>query len=94
MRGARHTADSDWWEGGQILDTDNGKTYTLRLRVNDDTLSGPQLHQPIISYSNLGTRAMIAPPNQEQWCLPRLIDLGDFARGRIRANFARWMSFH
>ncbi len=26
--------------------------------------------------------------------LKRLIDLGDFARGRIRANFARWMSFH
>ena len=33
VRGARHTADSDWWEGGQILNTDNGKTYTLRLRV-------------------------------------------------------------
>ena len=39
VRGARHTADSDWWEGGQILDPDNGKTYTLRLRVNDDTLN-------------------------------------------------------
>ena len=33
VRGARHTADSDWWEGGQILDPDNGKTCTLRLRV-------------------------------------------------------------
>jgi uncharacterized protein (DUF2147 family) len=38
VRGARHTADSDWWEGGPILDPDNGKTYTLRLRVDDDTL--------------------------------------------------------
>ena len=33
VRAARHTDDSDWWEGGQILDPDNGKTYTLRLRV-------------------------------------------------------------
>jgi uncharacterized protein (DUF2147 family) len=38
VRAARHTDDSDWWEGGQILDPDNGKTYTLLLRVNDDTL--------------------------------------------------------
>jgi uncharacterized protein (DUF2147 family) len=38
VRGARHTADSDWREGGQILDPDNGKTYTLRLCVNDDKL--------------------------------------------------------
>jgi hypothetical protein len=38
VRAARHTDDSDWWEGGQILDADNGKTYTLWLRVNDDTL--------------------------------------------------------
>ena len=36
IRGARRAAGSDWWEGGEILDPDNGKTYTLRLRVNDD----------------------------------------------------------
>jgi uncharacterized protein (DUF2147 family) len=38
VHGARHTADSDWWVGGQILDPDNSKTYTLRLRIDDDTL--------------------------------------------------------
>ena len=38
VRGAKHAADSDWREGGRILDPDNGKPYTLRLHVNDDTL--------------------------------------------------------
>ena len=38
IRGARIAKDQ-WWEGGQILDPDNGKTYTLRLRVADDDRS-------------------------------------------------------
>ncbi|EYT98426.1 hypothetical protein PA99_4398 [Pseudomonas aeruginosa PA99] len=36
VRGSRRSADSEWWEGGTILDPDNGKTYTLRLRAGDD----------------------------------------------------------
>ncbi|OQW33627.1 MAG: hypothetical protein A4E19_02985 [Nitrospira sp. SG-bin1] len=35
IRGARPAKDQ-WWEGGTILDPDNGKTYSLRLRVADD----------------------------------------------------------
>jgi uncharacterized protein (DUF2147 family) len=36
VRGARRSPDSPWWEGGTILDPDNGKTYTLRLRIEDN----------------------------------------------------------
>lgn len=36
IRGAKRMADSPWWEGGDILDPDNGKVYTLRLRASDD----------------------------------------------------------
>lgn len=36
VRGARRSPDSPWWEGGTILDPDNGKTYALRLRIADD----------------------------------------------------------
>lgn len=32
-------ANDHWWEGGTILDPDNGKTYTLRLRLSDDNRS-------------------------------------------------------
>jgi len=31
IRGARKTEGRDVWEGGKILDPDNGKEYTLRL---------------------------------------------------------------
>ena len=31
IRGARKTEGKDVWEGGKILDPDNGKEYTLRL---------------------------------------------------------------
>lgn len=36
VRGAKRAADALWWEDGTILDPDNGKTYSLRLRVSDD----------------------------------------------------------
>jgi uncharacterized protein (DUF2147 family) len=31
IRGAKKVADKDVWEGGKILDPENGKEYTLRL---------------------------------------------------------------
>lgn len=31
IRGARKAADKDVWEGGKILDPENGKDYTLRM---------------------------------------------------------------
>jgi uncharacterized protein (DUF2147 family) len=31
IRGAKKTEGKDLWEGGQILDPENGKTYTLRM---------------------------------------------------------------
>ena len=31
IRGARKAADKDVWEGGKILDPENGKEYTLRM---------------------------------------------------------------
>lgn len=36
VRGSQRAADSAWWDGGTILDPDNGKTYTLRLRASED----------------------------------------------------------
>ena len=38
MRGVRPANDL-WWEGGTILDPDNGKSYSLRLRIADDNRS-------------------------------------------------------
>jgi uncharacterized protein (DUF2147 family) len=38
IRSAR-LANNQWWEGGNILDPDNGKTYSLKLRVADDNQS-------------------------------------------------------
>ena len=38
IRDARLATDR-WWEGGNILDPDNGKTYSLRLRVAEDNQS-------------------------------------------------------
>jgi len=35
IRGARKTEGRDVWEGGKILDPDNGKEYTLRLTPID-----------------------------------------------------------
>ena len=31
IRGAKKAADKDVWEGGKILDPENGKDYTLRM---------------------------------------------------------------
>jgi len=31
IRGAKKLADKDLWEGGKILDPENGKEYTLRM---------------------------------------------------------------
>lgn len=36
IRGARKTEGRDIWEGGKILDPDNGKEYTLRLTPIED----------------------------------------------------------
>lgn len=38
IRGARPSKDS-WWEGGNVLDPEIGKSYSLRLRVADDNQS-------------------------------------------------------
>ena len=35
IRGARKAADKDVWEGGKILDPENGRDYTLRLTPID-----------------------------------------------------------
>ena len=35
IRGGKLAADGQWYEGGEILDPDNGKTYTLKLKVTD-----------------------------------------------------------
>ena len=35
IRGAQKTNGKDVWEGGKILDPENGKTYTLRLTPVD-----------------------------------------------------------
>ena len=35
IRGGKLAADGQWYEGGEILDPDNGKTYKLKLRVTD-----------------------------------------------------------
>jgi uncharacterized protein (DUF2147 family) len=35
IRGAKKTEGKDLWEGGQILDPENGKTYTLRMTPLD-----------------------------------------------------------
>ena len=31
IRGAKKAADSDVWEGGKILDPENGRSYTLKM---------------------------------------------------------------
>ncbi|MFT4189962.1 MAG: DUF2147 domain-containing protein [Comamonas sp.] len=36
IRGARQAEDRAVWEGGRILDPENGKTYTLRLTPTDE----------------------------------------------------------
>lgn len=38
IRGVRPTQDL-WWESTSILDPDNGKAHTLRLRIADDNRS-------------------------------------------------------
>lgn len=35
IRGLKKADSDDLWEGGQILDPENGKTYTLRIRPID-----------------------------------------------------------
>ena len=41
IRGAQKAEGKDVWEGGKILDPENGKTYTLRLTPMD---GGQKLH--------------------------------------------------
>lgn len=36
IRGVRAVPGSPWYEGGEILDPDNGKTYKLKMRISDD----------------------------------------------------------
>lgn len=36
IRGLKKTEGDDLWEAGQILDPENGKTYTLRVRPIED----------------------------------------------------------
>ena len=36
IRGAKKAEGKDVWEGGKILDPENGKEYTLRLTPVDD----------------------------------------------------------
>ena len=33
VRGGKLAADGQWYEGGEILDPDNGKTYKLKMQV-------------------------------------------------------------
>jgi uncharacterized protein (DUF2147 family) len=35
VQGAKKSADGDTWEGGEILDPNNGKLYKLRLKPTD-----------------------------------------------------------
>ena len=35
VQGAKRSADGDTWEGGEILDPNNGKNYKLRLKPTD-----------------------------------------------------------
>jgi len=35
IRGAKKSAEEDVWEGGKILDPENGKSYTLRMKPLD-----------------------------------------------------------
>ena len=35
FNGPKQTAEKDIWEGGEILDPNNGKSYRMRLRVMD-----------------------------------------------------------
>jgi uncharacterized protein (DUF2147 family) len=35
-RGAKAVPGSPWFEEGEILDPDNGKTYKLKMRVSED----------------------------------------------------------
>lgn len=36
IRNVRQSADAQMWEGGEILDPDKGKIYTLQLRLLDN----------------------------------------------------------
>ena len=36
IRGAKAVPGSPWFEEGEILDPDNGKTYKLKMRVSED----------------------------------------------------------
>jgi uncharacterized protein (DUF2147 family) len=33
VRGGKLAADGQWYEGGELMDPDNGKTYKLKMRV-------------------------------------------------------------
>ena len=36
IRGAKRAADQDVWEGGKILDPENGRSYTLKMTPIED----------------------------------------------------------
>ncbi|MEO7401220.1 MAG: DUF2147 domain-containing protein [Polaromonas sp.] len=36
IRGAKKAADQDLWEGGKILDPENGRSYTLKMTPIED----------------------------------------------------------
>ncbi len=42
IRGAKKSEGKDVWEGGKILDPDNGKEYTLRLTPIEGGVMGAQ----------------------------------------------------
>ena len=54
IRYARYNAEQDSWDGGQILDPDEGKIYRLRIKVLD---SGKKLQ--VRGYSGLFYRTQI-----------------------------------
>lgn len=53
IRGAKKTDDKNVWEGGKILDPENGKSYTLRLT-------------PVDSGNKLEVRGSIGPFGRTQ----------------------------
>ncbi|WP_284337805.1 DUF2147 domain-containing protein [Comamonas sp. NoAH] len=53
IRGAKQTEGKEIWEGGKILDPENGKTYTLRLT-------------PVEGGSKLDVRGSIGPFGRTQ----------------------------
>ena len=36
LRNLKQSADGEWWEGGDVTDPNNGKTYKARVRTIED----------------------------------------------------------